>query len=337
MEKKEIRWGLLGAGIILDRWMKGARQVEDMNIVAISSRTMETAKKMAERFDIPEAITYDEMIARNDIDVVYIPVPHPGHKEPAIRAMNSGKSVLVEKPAGVGAAEAEEMIARAKKNNVFFMEAVWTRFFPIIDMIKARIGEKGIGEVRAMHSSFAYRIPDDCGGRLVDPATAGGGLLDVGVYNLHFSRMIFEKDPVALTGLMSMNTDHLHLMVDEQESYIAQYDNGALSVMTNAIRTEIPDTAYIYGTKGRIIVPSFWKPSEAQVIIGDQEETIKAPVPQKIEGVEDEGYQFEIAYVNDCLRKGIKESPLMPWEATLSVLKQCDKLRNDWNYKYPFE
>ena len=93
--QQKIRWGLLGAGNILYRWMKGARQVEDMEIVAVSSRTKVRAQQMAETFQIPEALTYEELIARKDIDIVYIPVPHPAHKALAIMAMNAGKAVLV--------------------------------------------------------------------------------------------------------------------------------------------------------------------------------------------------------------------------------------------------
>lgn len=78
--QRKIRWGLLGAGNILHRWMKGVRQVEDMEIAAVSSRTKERAQLMAETFQIPEALTYEELLAREDIDIVYIPVPHPAHK-----------------------------------------------------------------------------------------------------------------------------------------------------------------------------------------------------------------------------------------------------------------
>ena len=101
MEQKKIRWGLLGAGAILDRFMNGAKQWDDMEVVAIASRTPESAKKMAEKYDVPEVLTYDGLLAREDIDVVYIPVPHTAHKELAIKAMKAKKAVLVEKPAGI--------------------------------------------------------------------------------------------------------------------------------------------------------------------------------------------------------------------------------------------
>ena len=213
--QRKIRWGLLGAGNILHRWMKGVRQVEDMEIAAVSSRTKERAQLMAEAFQIPEALTYEELLAREDIDIVYIPVPHPAHKDLAIRAMNAGKAVLVEKPAGINARELDEMVACARKNGVFFMEAVWTRFFPLIEQLRPYFSEDGIGEVRAISTNFSYRT-EDPSSRLFDLERAGGGLLDTGVYNLHFNHMILQKNPVRLMGMASMNTDEMHLPVDEQ-------------------------------------------------------------------------------------------------------------------------
>ncbi len=109
MAGKKIRWGMLGAGAILDRWMKGAVQVEGAEVAAVASRTVETAGRQAEKFGIPSALTYDEILKRKDIDIMYIPVPHTAHKELAIRAMNAGFPVLVEKPAGVTAADWKEM------------------------------------------------------------------------------------------------------------------------------------------------------------------------------------------------------------------------------------
>ena len=131
----KTRWGLLGAGIILDRWMKGFQQVEDAEVAAIASRSPETARRMADRYGIKDALTYDEILKRDDIDVMYVPVPHMAHKELAMRAMEAGYHVLVEKPAAVCAADWEEMVACAKKHNVFLMEAVWTRCFPIIQQV----------------------------------------------------------------------------------------------------------------------------------------------------------------------------------------------------------
>ncbi len=337
MNQGEVRWGLLGAGQILNRWMKGAAGAEGMKIVAVASRTMETALAMQRKFQIPEAMSYKEMISRDDIDIVYIPVPHVAHKELAMAAMESGKAVLVEKPGAVTAKDFQEMADCARKNQVFLMEAVWTRFFPMINRIRELIGPDGIGEVRAVHSCFSTRTSGQMPGRLTDPADAGGGLLDTGVYNLHFTHMILNKDPIAITGLASFDTDEMHLQVDEQASWVTRYDRGELGVMTCGIRTDIPQDAFIYGTKGSIHVPVFWKPTRMEVSLGSKTFTVDMPVEQKVPGIEDEGYRYEIEHVNACLREGKKESEVMTWEKSLSVLRQCDELRRQWGFRYPFE
>lgn len=337
MQNRKIRWGLLGAGKILYRWMKGAAQAEDMEIVAVASRTPERARKMAETFGIPEAVSYEEMLAREDIDIVYIPVPHTAHKELALRAMKAGKAVLVEKPAGINAGEFAEMAACAKENHVFLMEAVWTRFFPILEVLESYIGENGIGEIRAIQSNFCSRDEYSKSGRVFDPQQAGGALLDLGVYNLHFVKTLLKKNPVRLMGLASMDTDDLHIKVDEQEACIAQYDKGELAMMCSAVRTAMEDTAYIYGTKGYMVVPRFWKPTMLEIHLDGQVKTEKREVSQKIPGIEDEGYQYEIRHVNQCLREGLTESPIQTWQETMDILGQCDQLRADWGLIYPQE
>ena len=133
---KKIRWGLLGAGIILNRWMQGALQAEGMEIRAIASRTPDSARKMAEKWKIDTVLTYEEMLERDDIDVVDIPVPHTAHKDLAIRAMKAHKHVLVEKPAAVCADDFREMADCARKNDIFLMEADWTYFFPAIEFLR---------------------------------------------------------------------------------------------------------------------------------------------------------------------------------------------------------
>lgn len=333
----KIRWGLFGAGILLDRWLKGFRQTEDAEIAGIASRTMETAQRQAARYGIAEAMTYDEMLARKDIDIMYIAVPHTAHKALAIRAMEAGFPVLVEKPAAVTAADWQEMSECAERKNLFLMEAVWTRFFPAICEVLAEIQKGTIGEVRCVQSAFSYRIPDDYQGRLTDPQTAGGSLLDVGVYNLHLAQMIYGTSPIRWASLASIGTDEIQLKVDEQAAYIGQYKNGALSILTSAIRTEMKDTAWIYGTKGSIEIPTFWKASGYTITQNGRTKTISCPVPQNVPGIEDEGYQFEIRHVQECLRSGQTESPLMPRSVTSQILSQCDELRKQWGMTYPFE
>ncbi len=335
--QRKIRWGIMGAGAVVQRWIKGAMQLEDIEIKAISSRSTASAKEVADKWNIPFTMTYDEMVECSDIDIVYIAVPHTAHRELALKAMNAGKNVLLEKPATINAEEFQELIACAKLNNVFLMEAVWTRFFPVIQKALSYIENGRIGEVRTIESNFSFRVADNDKSRLTDPLRGGGGLLDTGVYNLHFAHMVYNKVPICMKGMASMDTDACHFQVDEQAAYIGQYDCGELAVMMSGIRTETLHTAYIYGTKGYIVIPVFWKPTELEVVVGAEKERIEIPVLQKVNGVVDEGYQYEISYVNKCIRAGIKESPDIPWNVTLNVLKQMDSLRKDWGLSYPSE
>ena len=335
MNKK--RWGLMGAGGLLPRWMNGAKQTDEIEIPAIASRTRETARRQALEYAIPDAMTYDEILERRDLDVLYILTPHTAHKELAIGAMEAGFPVVVEKPAAVTAADWDEMTSCARANGVFLMEAVWTCCFPLTQRTLEIIRSGRIGRVRNLQTTFAFRNPDDYTGRLYDPMLAGGALLDVGVYCLHYARMIFGEDPVETTALASVDTDSLHLRVDEQIAVACRYKDGALAVSNAAIRTEMPDTAVIYGTEGSIRVPDFWKPERLEIECAGSREIIEEPVPQRVPGVRDEGYAFEIRHVNECLRKGLTESPLVPHEATASVLRQCDMIRERCGLRFPFE
>ena len=162
-------------------------------------------------------------------------------------------------------------------------------------------------------------------------------MLDVGIYGLHFVKFILEKMPEKILSLASMDTDHLHLKVDEQNLIIGQYDNGALFSVMSAIRTETPDTAWIYGTKGSVRIPVFWKPECAEIVCDGVTRRIESPVPQIAEGISDEGYQYEIRHVQECLRQGLVQSPLVTHAMTRDVLEMCDEIRRQWGLVYPFE
>jgi len=331
---QKIRWGLMGAGGIINRWIRGAKQVGDMEIVAVASRTRESAQKMADQWDIPRVMTYEEMACSDDIDIVYIPVPHPGHRDLAIQAMNHGKHVLVEKPAAMNAREFKEMMACAKENGVFLMEAMWMRFFPILKEARDLIRQGVIGDVRCVQADFCFRADETYPPRLTEYAQGGGSLLDTGVYVLHFAHMIYGKYPEKLTGFASIDTDDWHLQVDEQTALIGQYDHGELAVLQSAIRTDMPQSGRVYGTRGSMTFPVFWKPTRVEIQTGDQLQVLEEPIPDNGSHLEDEGYQYEVAFVNDCLRKGIVDPEEFPQEVTLRILEQMDQLRASWGLVY---
>ena len=135
----------MGAGKIANRWIRGARQLEDMDIVAVASELL-TAQNAAKQYRIPEALAYETLIKRETLMLFTFPASSCPQRTSDL-AMKHGKSVLVEKPVAINSHELQEMLDCARKNKVFFMEAVWTRFFPMVERIKQLIGEDGIGDV----------------------------------------------------------------------------------------------------------------------------------------------------------------------------------------------
>ena len=156
--------------------------------------------------------------------------------------------------------------------------------------------------------------------------------MDVGVYNLHFADALLGKAPVALRGLASRDTDALHLQVDEQAAYVAQFDKGELAVMISGVRTYRPEEASVTGTSGRLTFPCFYKPSEAVLTNAAGSRTLSFPVPGG-----DEGYQYEIRHVCECLKQGLTESPIIPHSCSRRVLASCDELRKTMGIVFPFD
>ena len=341
-------WGIMGAGGIVHRWINGARQA-GIDIRAIASRTAEHAKKTAVELGIPEAVSYEELVRRDDIDICYIAVPHPFHMDLAVMAMDHGKHVLVEKPAAVNAAQWQKMCETAKKNNVFLMEAVWTRFFPAVAKLRELFTEGNLGPVKTINCTFSGFLPASAkDNRNLRPDLAGGGLLDMGVYCLHLCDMIYGCAPEEITGFGCINTDENRFGVDEQAVYIARYKGQRLAMLASGVRTAMRDTAFLYAENTAVRLPRFWKPTELfiQRIKGwgeISEECLSFEVPSDTAVTEtfgtrpDEGFQFEIRHVEECVLGGLRESPEVGWAVTDRVLKQCDELRNQWGLKYPFE
>ena len=334
---KKIRWGIIGAGDIVNRWMNGAYQCEDTVVSAISSKSLLSAEKTAKKWNIPRVLTVDELIHDPDIDIVYVAVPHTGHMELAIKAMNAGKHVLVEKPVTVNAAQLEKMIECAEKTGRFLMEGMWTRFFPITEKLISLLAEKAIGDVRYAVSNFSFKMGDVPNSRLTDPNRAGGGLLDTGAYLLYFSDFVYGKAPAAIKALASFDCENKDFRIDRQCSFISQYDRGEMAVMMSGLDVEAPHTASVYGTEGRIDVSVFWRPTKMVLTRGEEQTVFEFPVPQKYENMRDDGYQYEIEHINECLRRGLQQSPVITWEKSREIMRELDSIRASLQFTFPCE
>ena len=206
------------------------------------------------------------------------------------------------------------------------MEAMWTRFLPSIAKVRKLIDEGAIGDIQMVNAGFGFRAAYDPGHRLFDPSLGGGALLDVGIYSVSLSSMTLGYPKNIISSVHLGETG-----VDEQGAIVLGYEQGKMAVLTMAIRAELPQEAYIVGTKGRICIHSpWWKSKRITLLVGKREEAYDF-------SFEGNGLNYEADEVMKCLREGKRESDIMPLNETLAVMKILDQIRALWGLKYPME
>lgn len=323
---KKIRWGIVGPGTIAARFAAAVKNTDCAELVAVASRERERGDAFAERFGIPNVFHgYASMAAFDGVDAVYIATPHPFHKPCAEIFLKAGKHVLCEKPMCVNAQEALQLKECARENGVFLMEAMWTRFLPAILAAKEIVERGEIGEVMGIEADFCYRTEPGDVPRLYLPSLAGGGLLDVGTYGLHFAAIFLGSEPETVMAL-----GHTEGGVDIHTSILLKYQSGAIASITSAIGLAKPETGYIYGTKGFICFPCFYGAQELLVHTDKGDTRI-------VKNWLGNGFEEEIIEVCRCIREGKAESDTLPLDESIAILKQMDVVRAQIRIRYPFE
>jgi len=324
---RKYKWGILGPGSIAKRMSGGLAVLPGAVKYAVGSRDIGRAKAFAGEFGYEKAYgSYAELVSDPDVDVIYVSTPHPQHEEAAVLCLEAGKAVICEKPFAANAGQAERMIACARKNGVFLMEAMWTRYLPAICKLRELIAGGAIGRVLHVYADFGFRAGVNPEGRLFAPAAAGGSLLDIGTYNVSFCSMIYGKQPDRIQSHMAIGSTG----VDESATVIFNYAGGQSASLYSAIRVTTAQDAMVFGEDGFIKLPGYWHGDTIILNNKDGAQEFKLPF-------EATGFQFEAAEVMACLDKGLLESPVMPLDETLSVIRTLDKIRFDNNLRYPFE
>ncbi|WP_439662998.1 Gfo/Idh/MocA family protein [Lentzea sp. HUAS TT2] len=312
-----MTWGVIATGgiahaVTADMLKAGA------TVLAVSSRDIAKAQKFAEHFGIERAYgDYHDLLADPDVDIVYVATPHGQHHEVVLAALDAGKHVLCEKAFALTVADAEEMIERARSKNLFLMEAMWTRFNPLIRKVHEAIDAGEIGEVRMIRADFGFRHAFSDTDRLWAKEAGGGATLDLGVY------------PVALTHQFLGVPKHVHAHgslapteVDADAGIFLAYDNGAHALLSCSLVANTGARAEIVGTLGRIeLVDPMFNPTA--VVINGVEHAI-----------EDEGYQHQIRAVEECVAAGLTESPRITWENTLEVMRTLEEALRQMGVSY---
>jgi len=322
------RWGILAPGTIAHHFADGLQVVPDAELVAVGSRSIERAAAFARQYDIANVHgSYEDLVNDPAVDAIYVANPHNYHRDSAVLCLEHGKAVLCEKPFTVNSSGTQQIIEAARKAGVFAMEAMWTRFLPAMQQAKTWINDGRIGDVRIVDATFGFRGPWEPEGRLLNPRLAGGALLDVGIYVVSFAFWMTGKSPVSTCSQAHIGETG----VDEQATILFRYDDGALAKLACGIRTQTQHSAAVYGTEGWIEFPqSFWNGTTAILHVGDQEERFERPHMAN-------GYEYEAMEVSRCLAAGMTESPVMPLEETLRIMRTMDFIRGQWGLVYPFE
>lgn len=324
-----IRWGILGTGFIANQFAEGLQALPDAELRAVASRSQGRANAFGEQYNVPQRYaSYAELAQASDVDAVYVATPHSSHKENTLLCLHNGKHVLCEKPFALNAAQAREMVALAREKALFLMDAVWTRFFPAMGKVRDWLAEKAIGDVLLVQSDFGFRMPEvDPTHRLFDPALGGGALLDVGIYPVQLASMVYGKEPQNIASRATLGSTG----VDELSVTVLQYSDYEMATVTTALQVDTPHEARILGSRGMILIPDWWHPTQLTLrIAGETPQTFNFPI-------EGNGYNYEAAEVGRCLRAGRTESPIMPLDETLIIMETLDRIREQWGLRYPDE
>ncbi|WP_328635574.1 Gfo/Idh/MocA family protein [Streptomyces sp. NBC_00356] len=328
---KRVRWGILATGGIAASFTADLLDLPDAEVVAVASRTEASAKAFAERFGIERAYgDWASLAADEDVDVVYVATPHAAHREAAGLCLEAGRAVLCEKAFALNAREAAELVTLARSRGVFLMEAMWMYCNPLVRRMKALVDEGAIGEVRTVQADFGLAGPFPPSHRLRDPAQGGGALLDLGVYPVSFAQLLLGE-PAAVTASAQLSDEG----VDLQTGMLLSWDNGAHALLHCALNAGTGVTASVTGSAGRIDVPSGFFSPERFVLHRDgrdPEEFVAAP-----EDGPHDSMRHEAIEVMRRVRAGDTESPLVPLEGSLAVMRTLDTVRERVGVRYPGE
>jgi len=325
-----IRWGILGAGGIAHKFAQAVTQHTASDIVAVASRTPGKARAFADEEGIADAFdSYEELVARDYIDAVYVATTHNDHHTPAILAIEAGKAVLVEKSFTQNAAQARAVIEAAQRKGTYLQEAMWTRWLPHMCAVRDAIERGDIGDIVTVQADHGQPIAHI--DRMKRPDLAGGALLDLGIYPVSFAFDILGR-PDAVTAIGQL-TD---AGVDGQISMVFDYLGGdgkaaAQASLTTTMWARTPCQAVIAGTEGRIeIADTFYAPTTWRLVRKDG-------TSWDYDGRVDNGFQYQAAEVARNLRAGKVESDQLPLAETLTIIETLDGIRAQVGVTYPGE
>lgn len=313
----DFGWGIAATGSMARTIAQTIVGEPGMRVAAVGSRDLGRARTFADEFGAPSAYgSYAELVRDDNVDAVYIATPHTHHRLVAELAFAAGKPVLCEKSLTATYADAEAVVKSARAAGVFLMEAMWMRFNPVIRRAQEVVAAGTIGDIRSVSATFGWSHPYDPAHRLWDVAQGGGALLDLGVYPITFAYLLLgQPQAVHVAGSLAENG------VDADAALMMTWSDGTRALLETSLIASQPMTATLSGTRGRIDIDApFHATSGLTVRAGLTTEEFRADGPQ-------EALAGELREVRDCVRQGLTESPVVPLDDTLAIMRILENTR----------
>ncbi|MGN6608557.1 MAG: Gfo/Idh/MocA family protein [Jatrophihabitans sp.] len=324
-----IRWGVLAPGGIARDWTAALHATTASRVHAVGSRSLERAQAFAADFGVERSYgSYEDLVADDGIDAVYVASPHSEHHDHALLALGAGKPVLVEKAFTRNAAEAAAVIEAARSRGLLLVEAMWTRFLPHIDVVRRCLEDGVLGEIVAVEADHGQLLYPDGPQRLADPALAGGALLDLAVYPIAFAHLALGSfTEVRATGVLADTG------VDRSETIAVTGPSGAIGTLSSTMAAKTPCRASIAGTKARLEIDGwFYQPNTVRLVDTDDREVDRYDPPRR-----EHGLAYQSAEFARLLSSGATESTLLPLDETLRIMQVMDEVRAQLGVRYPGE
>lgn len=316
-------WGIVGLGKIARQFADDLRLLPNARLHAVASTSMERAQGFAAEFGAMHAFgRYEDLVHCPGLDVVYVATPHPFHCEHSLLFLENGLPVLCEKPFAMNWTEARRMVAAARRNRVFLMEALWSRFIPAFEQTVKMVEEGQIGKLHTIKADLGFKMPFDPNSRLFNKALGAGSLLDLGIYPAMLALSFFGKPEAEhiCAAATFTSTD-----VDESCAFTFQYPEGRLALGHSTVAANTSLGAHLYGTEGTIFLHPRWHHTQKLTLSryeGRQETFEDIALPY-----EGRGYAFEAAHVMQCLENECIESETIPLDFSLDLMETLDAIR----------
>lgn len=326
-----MKLGILGAGFIAHVMADTVRRMQaaghgEVELYAVAAREEDRARDFARQYGMPCAFgSYEAMLQDPAVDFVYIATPHSHHYRHIRLCVDHGKPVLCEKAFTVNARQADDVLRRARARGVLVTEAIWTRYQPMHRMLDEVLQSGVIGRPQLLTANLGYAMTQNR--RIVDPALAGGALLDVGVYALNFAEMVFGR----ADGVQGLCTKH-ETGVDLTDSITLTWADGRAAHLTAAANAVTDRYGAVYGTDGYLLVENINNPQKITVFDGHNRPVREIACPPQLTG-----YEYELLETVRCLEQGLVECPSMPHAETVHMMEVMDHLRAQMGIVYPCE